>query len=55
MRPEDMRKMIRHATNYNKTPTRIQRKFLSDIDLKIKTENPHIRMIHEETIPVAEE
>ena len=55
MRPEDMRKMIRLATNYNKTPTSIQRKFLKHLDLKIKTENPHIRMIHEETIPVAEE
>ena len=58
MRPEDMRKLIRFATNDNKTPTDeryFQRKFLKDLDLKIKTENPHIRIIHEETIPVAEE
>jgi hypothetical protein len=55
MRPEDMRKMIRFATNYKKIPTRVQRDFLSNIDSKIKTENPQTRMIYEETRPVAEE
>ena len=56
MGAENMRKMIRYATDNKKlkTLTLIQKKFLQQLDAKIKTENPHTRMIHEVTRPVAE-
>jgi hypothetical protein len=57
MGAENMRKMIRYGTDNKKlkTLTLIQKKFLQQLDAKIKTENPHTRMIHEVTRPVAEQ
>jgi hypothetical protein len=56
MGPENMRKMIRYATDSKniKTLTPYQTTFLQELNIKIKTENPHTRMIHEETRDVAD-
>ena len=56
MGPENMRKMIRYATDSKniKTLTSPQTRFLKELNIKIKTENPHTRMIHEETRDVAD-
>jgi hypothetical protein len=56
MKPENMRPMIRYATDSKniKTLTPYQRTFLQELNFKIKTENPQIRMIHEDT-PVDED
>lgn len=56
MGPENMRKMIRYATDSKniKTLTFPQTRFLKELNIKIKTENPHTRMIHEETRDVAD-
>ena len=53
---KNMRKMIRYATDDKKlkTLTSNQQKFIQKLHNEIKTQNPHIRMIHEESIPVAE-
>jgi len=51
MKPENMRPMIRFATDdrkKNKTLTPIQQTFLQELNFKIKTENPQTRMIHED-------
>ena len=56
MGPENMRKMIRYATDSKniKTLTPHQTTFLQELNIKIKTENPYTRMIHEETRDVAD-
>ena len=56
MGTENMRKMIRYATDGKKikTLTPIQKTFLQELNSKIKTANPHTRIIHEVTRPVAE-
>ena len=56
MKPENIRPMIRYATDSKKfkTLTPIQETFLQKLNTKIKTENPRTRMIHEETKPIAE-
>ena len=56
-RPENVRKMIRFATDDRKkfkTLTPIQEQFIRELNYKIKNENPHTRMIHEETRDVAD-
>jgi hypothetical protein len=56
-RPENVRKMIRFATDNRKkfkTLTPIQQQFLDQLNDKIKTENSYTRMIHEETRDVAD-
>ena len=57
LRPENMRAMIRYATDSknNKTLTPYQEEFLQELNIKIKTENPYTRMIHEETRGVADQ
>jgi hypothetical protein len=59
MKPENMRPMIRYATDSKniKTLTPYQRTFLQELNFKIKTENPYTRMIHEdeETRDVADQ
>jgi hypothetical protein len=56
-RPENVRKMIRFATDDRKkfkTLTPIQEQFIRELNYKIKNENPHTRMIHEETRDIAD-
>ena len=56
-RPENMRKMIRFATDNRKkfkTLTPIQEQFIRELNDKIKNENPHTRIVHEETRDVAD-